>query len=215
MNPAAAPPEGARSALVVSPAERLALSRERLRRAMRPQRAAGGAAARGPSSPGAWLGALKAHPVGAILFDAVARWWSQHPMRLAGMVAANATSAVVRPVAQRHPLTLVLGALVVGGLMVWSRPWRWLVTPALLAGLVPQIFSKAMAMVPPQSWMAVLAALTQEFRPEPAPQGMQSPQHPEPTPAGTPAGSAGGPAATARDAPNPPAQTPLDGSKNA
>lgn len=178
MSPSAAPPDGTRVALVVSPAERLALSRERLRQAMQPRNPAGASArgALGASSPGAWLRALKANPAAAILLDALARWWSQHPLRLAGMVAADATSAVVRPMAQRNPLGLVLGALLVGGALAWSRPWRWLVTPALLAGLVPQLFSKLMALVPPQSWMAVLAALTQEQRQEPPRQG----QDPEP-----------------------------------
>jgi hypothetical protein len=47
-------------------------------------------------------------------------------------------------------------------LFAWSRPWRWILTPALFAGLVPQLFSKAMALVPPRSWMAVLGSLVQE-----------------------------------------------------
>jgi hypothetical protein len=196
MNPGSVAPDVTPLALVVSPSERLAMSRERLRQAMRPKRAADSPrAARGAGSPGVWLGSLKAHPIGAILFDAVTHWWSHHPLRLASMVAADATSAVVRPMAQRNPIALVLGALVVGGLMAWSRPWRWLLTPALLAGLVPRIFSKAMAMVPPQSWMAMLAALTQDDR-QPTTSSAQAPQTAPPgqSPETAPAARAAGPA---------------------
>lgn len=158
-----------------SPTERLALSRERLRQAMGPK-ASRGASSGEARSPGAWLDGLKTHPAGAILIEAVARWWSQHPLRLATMVAADATGAMVRPLAQRNPLGLVLGALLVGGALAWSRPWRWLLTPALLAGVVPQLFSKLMALVPPQSWMAALAALTQEPRKESQPRPQPEPE---------------------------------------
>ncbi len=149
-----------------SPADRLALSRERLRQAMAPSTPR---AAHANRSAGAWLDGLKSNPASAILIDAVTRWWGQHPLRLAGMVAADATAAAVRPMAQRNPLGLVLAALLVGGALAWSRPWRWLLTPALVAGLVPQLFSKLMALVPLQSWIAVLASLTQQQRQAPGP----------------------------------------------
>ena len=118
---------------------------------------------------GAWFDELKANPVSAILIDAVTRWWGQHPLRLAVMVAAEASNAMVRPMARRNPLGLVLAALVAGGVLAWSRPWRWLLTPALLAGLVPQAFSRLMALVPPQSWMAVLTSLVQQQQQPQAP----------------------------------------------
>ena len=152
------------SATLNTPAERLALSRVRLREAM----LARSASARGTSRPRAggsaiaWLEGLKNIPGISILIGAVTGWWAQHPLRLAGMVAADAAAAVVRPVAQRHPLGLVLGGLLVGGLLAWSRPWRWIVKPALFAGMVPQLFSKAMALVPASSWMAVVTSLMQE-----------------------------------------------------
>ncbi len=125
-------------------------------------------------SASALLANLKSIPGTGLLIEAVAQWWAQHPLRLATMVAADAAGAVVRPMAQRNPLGLVLGALLVGGALAWSRPWRWLLTPALLAGLVPQVFSRLMALVPPQSWMAVLTSLVQEQRqPAPAPGPVQ------------------------------------------
>jgi hypothetical protein len=73
----------------------------------------------------------------------------------------DALQGAVRPLAQRHPVALVLTALVVGGLLVSGRAWRWILTPTLLAGLLPQLLSKAIAGVPTASWMAMLAALTQ------------------------------------------------------
>jgi hypothetical protein len=147
-----------------TPAERLARSRECLRQAMRdasaPRRGTSEGRTAGAGTD--WLHSLKSIPGGSVLIEAVSSWWAQHPLRVAGMVAADAASAVVRPVAQRHPLGLVLGALVLGGVLAWSRPWRWILTPALFAGLLPQLFSKAMALVPPRSWMAVLTSLVQE-----------------------------------------------------
>lgn len=156
--------------MTATPSDRLALSRERLRQAMRASAAPQGSAAH--LHTGRWaadlLASLKDIPGAAVVIAAVTSWWAQHPLRLAGMVAADAATAVVRPVAQRNPLGLVLGALVLGGVLAWSRPWRWLLTPALFAGLLPQLFSKAMAWVPPQSWMAVLGALMQEQTRPPA-----------------------------------------------
>ena len=149
-----------------SPSERLALSRERLRQAMGgPDRAAKRAAsAHAPGPASAWLDELKAHPVGAIAIDALLRWWAQHPLRLASVVAADATAAVVRPIAQRNPLGLVVAALLLGGALAWTRPWRWLLKPvslAGLAGLAPPLVSRIIAGLPTQSWLALLTLLTQ------------------------------------------------------
>lgn len=117
-------------------------------------------------SPSAWLDALKANPLGGAVVAAATRWWAQHPLRLATMIAADATTAVVRPMAQQNPLGLVMIALLLGGALAWSRPWRWLLTPALLAGLVPRTVSSLLALVPAQSWMAALDSLTQKPPPK-------------------------------------------------
>jgi hypothetical protein len=162
-------------AAAISPGERLALSRERLRLAMRGRSASRAGASPADGSASSLLANLKTIPGTGLLIEAVAQWWAQHPLRLASMVAAEAAGAVVRPMARRNPLGLMLGALLVGGLLAWSRPWRWLLTPALLAGLVPQVFSRLMALVPPQSWMAVLSSLLQEQRQATAPGPVQPP----------------------------------------
>jgi hypothetical protein len=56
-----------------------------------------------------------------------------------------------------------------GALLAWSRPWRWILRPALLASLLPQLFQGTMARVPVQSWLTALTSLAQERR---------SPDHP-------------------------------------
>lgn len=169
-----APPEGdffsprADSAAAVSSAlaeltasDRLALSRERLRSAMLASRKAKGAASNGPggAASAAWLGTLKTIPGAGIVIEALSGWWAQHPLRLASRVAADAAKAAFQPLAQRHPLVLMLGALLLGGVLARRLPWRWLLKPALLAGLAPQLLSKAMAQVPASSWMAALSSL--------------------------------------------------------
>lgn len=146
-----------------SACERLELSRQRLRQGLRdsvaPRRAATQSAERGPVAR--WLDRLKAIPAVSILLDTVRNWWERHPVRVVSIVAAEGAGAVARPIAQRHPLALVAAALLLGVVFAWSRPWRWIVQPALLAGLLPQLLSKALANTSSRSWMALLAALTQ------------------------------------------------------
>jgi len=146
--------------------ERLALSRERLRRAMSeisaPEAEAESRGARG--RPLAWLDSLKSIPGAPIVIDAVRGWWRHNPLRVAGMAGADAAQAVIEPMARRNPLTLILGAFLLGGLLAWSRPWRWIVKPALFSGLLPRFFYKATTRVPVESWISVLTSLAQQPR---------------------------------------------------
>ncbi len=122
--------------------DRLAQSRERLRQALRSKPSPQGTARPATSgSATAWIGGLMAKP-GVNLI-------------------AQALKAVVQPTAQRHPLGLVLGSLVVGGLLAWSRPWRWILTPALLASVMPQLVSKLMGRIQPLSLVTLLARVMQ------------------------------------------------------
>ena len=81
------------------------------------------------------------------------------PLHLAGRLANDALKSAVSPFAQRNPLGLVLGAAICGAVVAWTRPWRWL-TPALLATLLPQLVSRAVAETPASAWTKVLANLT-------------------------------------------------------
>ncbi|SDP46441.1 hypothetical protein SAMN05216303_104366 [Rhodoferax sp. OV413] len=115
------------------------------------------------------MDSLRSIPLANVLFEAISSWWTQHPLRIACILAADTTKAIVQPVARRNPLGVALGALVLGGLLVWGRPWRWILKPALFAGLSTQLLSKGIAHLPLQSWMSTLVTALQARKPEPAP----------------------------------------------
>ena len=122
---------------------RLELSRERLRQALlEVSGAAGDATGRQPS---AWLQGLAALPGAGILIEALRTWWAKHPLHLAGELGVDAARAVLQPLARSHPLALVLGALLLGGVLAWARPWRWILKPAWLAGLGLQLLHETLA----------------------------------------------------------------------
>ena len=94
-----------------------------------------------------------------LVLGALGVWWAQHPWRVAAQVAAAALEAALAPTARRHPLGLVAGAFLAGGLLVWLKPWRALSTPALLGAVLPQILAQAAAQTPQRSWIDVLLAV--------------------------------------------------------
>jgi hypothetical protein len=83
--------------------------------------------------------------------EAVNQWLADHPIKLASEVIGDVTKSVVAPIAQRSPVLFVASALAVGAVLVWSRPWTWLLKPAILAGVVPQVISKVLAYSPKRS----------------------------------------------------------------
>lgn len=111
-----------------------------------------------------WLAPLRTLPGIGPLLDRALRWWAPHPLRQAAAMLGTAAQAVVRPVAQKHPLALVLGAAALGGLLVVSRPWRLLITPALLASLAPRLLTNVVRQIPSGSWLALLTALVPSAR---------------------------------------------------
>jgi len=117
--------------------ERLAQSRERLRQAMQQDSIS--------SSDGDGSG------TDSLLSDVLVNWWGKQPLRLALQLTLEAAKVLMQPVARRHPYKLVLGAAAVGGLLVLLRPWGWISTRALAAGLLPQIMSVVMQRLSPKS----------------------------------------------------------------
>lgn len=151
------------SALQVTPSERLALSRERLRQTLR-EIAVPARCPNGTSPDGllfTWFKTLKSNPGTSGLMQAVRVWWAQQPLRVAAELALDAAKTGLEPVARRHPIALVMGAFALGGALVWIRPWRHIFTPALLAGLLPQLLAQALRNPPAESWIAVLTAWMQ------------------------------------------------------
>ena len=132
------------------PAERLAVSREHLRAALAGEpsgpRRDGADGRNAPAEPEHKNGfdTLSSLPGVRLLVEALGLWWDHHPLRATGLLAAEAAKAAVAPLAQRHPWLLVAGALVVGGLLARSRPWRWGLPSALFAGLLPQLLATSL-----------------------------------------------------------------------
>ncbi len=149
---------------------RLNLSRARLRQSMHDSLQSQYAARqRRSSGVGAhWLDGLKSMPGGAVLIHAVNIWWVKQPLRAVALAAADAAKAVLQPVVQRHPLVLVAGAFALGGVLAWSRPWRWVSKPMVLSGLLAPLLSKVIANMPSGIWAEAFSALARQPRDRPA-----------------------------------------------
>lgn len=113
-----------------------------------------------------WFDRLRFAPAVSLMVSAVNSWWIQHPLHLASVVAQAASRAVVQPIAEKAPIRLVLGAAALGGVIAWSKPWRWVGKPAVLAGLYPLMMSRVMPHAPTFSWTKVLMSLV-EGQPKP------------------------------------------------
>lgn len=123
--------------VVPTACERLAQSRERLQLAL-----LAGATTDQTGQPAAdWRDGLKSIPGFSLAMKLAKSWWARHPYRLAASVVGEVARAAVLPTAQRHPVGLVAGAFLVGGLLAWSRPWRWLPASALFAGLLAKVIA--------------------------------------------------------------------------
>jgi hypothetical protein len=143
--------------------QRVALSRERLRQAMQTTSAPSGASAPGGSTTASanLFDALKSIPGAGIFLDAVNTWWAQHPLHTAGLVATGAAKAIVQPMAQKNPFGLMIAMVLLGAMVAWKKPWRWLLTPALFAGLLPQLVSKFVTHMPLEAWLAAFESRNQ------------------------------------------------------
>jgi hypothetical protein len=124
---------------------------------------------RNPGAPPSWAEGLTSDPGLRVLLHTVAAWWAQHPLQNAASIAAVATRELLRPMAQRNPLGLVLGAAAVGGTLVLLKPWRWISIPTLAAGLVPQLVAKLVSQLRPVSWAEVLSNWLQAESPHAPP----------------------------------------------
>ncbi len=147
---------------------RLALSRERLRLAMTQATGKPAHGAGTNTHVTGLLGLLKtALPNASLVIDALSQWWTHYAAQSSDQTAVGMADNLLKPLAKRYPLLVVAGAVAVGGLLAWSRPWRWAFKPSLLAVWGPALVSSALASGSLQAWM--LAALDKKSEP-PAPE---------------------------------------------
>lgn len=144
------------------PAERLARSRARLRAALLeiahpPPKASAFDAFGGLK--GQLLDLARSIPGAGLVLETLQTWWRQHPLHAAGVLAEEASRSFVVPLARRNPLGLIVGAVLVGAVLALSRPWKWLLRPALFIGIVPQLVAQALKRLPIDSWMQMLDSI--------------------------------------------------------
>ena len=128
---------------VPSPAQRLSHSRQALRQSLSARSCAAQGASADIGQP--WWAAWKSLPSVTLLMRALALLATPHPLQSVALAASDAGKAALAPALQRHPLGVVAGAFLAGGVLALSRPWRWVWKPSLLALLVPRILSIVLA----------------------------------------------------------------------
>jgi hypothetical protein len=186
--PADEPGAPAPDAELPSAAERLAASRERMRQWMLQTDTRGDArrrveAAREAGDKPGWMDRLRTAPVIGVVVDAASAWWANHPVQPAASLAHGVVKDTLAPFARRHPLLVVGGAFLAGVALVRWRPWRWLIKPALFAGLGSQILTRVIASVPLESVFEAVGSFARRRPPEDdevAPGNPEAPPVPEP-----------------------------------
>jgi hypothetical protein len=132
----------AQSDAEISAAERLARSRERMSFWLADESgsartdAVNGGADHDVHSP---VGALS---VGGIVGEVVGEWWADHPLHTGATLALAASRSAIVPLVRRHPAAVLGSAAAVGAALVWARPWRWLLRPALILGIASQLAAR-------------------------------------------------------------------------
>jgi len=103
---------------------------------------------------------LKALPGVTLLIESIEHWWAEHPLHAAGSLAEEASRRYMGPIARKNPVAVIVGGAVFGALLVASKPWRWLLRPALFFGLVPQIAAQALKRMPLDAWLQMLSTFS-------------------------------------------------------
>lgn len=67
---------------------------------------------------------LMNRPSAQLLSKVVEQLWAKNPWRILGQSVLEASSIVLKPIAQQSPFKLVASAFVLGGILLLVRPWR-------------------------------------------------------------------------------------------
>lgn len=192
---------------VRTPLQRLQLSRERMRRYLLPAvRKPKDAEAGVVGKIGGKLEELRDHPLIGAVIDAVQGWWANHPLRSVADVGSTAARELAEPLVRRHPVACVAGALVIGALAVRIRPWRWILRPALFAGLTTQVVSRLLSDAPMEFVLSALMKLKRHESPPETPPSSATPS-PDPAPPSTVPVAANDPVDAPPVGPTPPIPT--------
>lgn len=105
-----------------------------------------------------------------------------------GLSPGQAAASWLRPLAQRHPIALVLGAGLLGAGLVLARPWRWRKAPGWIAPLAAMLGGAA-----PPWWLTLGLAVLAEARRRPVTANTPTPAPGPPSRAAPAAGAANPP----------------------
>ena len=122
-----------------SPAQRLARSRDALRHSLSTR--SGAAQDARPDTGLPWRLDWQSLPGVTMLIRALSLLATPHPLQSVALAASDAGRAALAPALKRHPLGVLAGAFVAGGVLALSRPWRWVWKPSLLAVLLPRVLA--------------------------------------------------------------------------
>jgi hypothetical protein len=80
--------------------------------------------------------------IGGIVSEVISEWWAEHPLHASAAFALSASRTAIVPLVRRHPAAVLGGAAALGAVIVWTRPWRWILRPALVAGVASQLAAR-------------------------------------------------------------------------
>ncbi len=78
----------------------------------------------------------------AIFTELLNDWWRHHPLYPSANIATEAARRAIVPLIRRHPIAVLGVAAIAGAVLVQSRGWRWMVRPAVVAGVASQIVAR-------------------------------------------------------------------------
>ena len=147
--------QGASADTLLGATERLKQSRQKMRTqmlALNASSAQAQASTLAEEHSSVLMATLTSLPLIGPVIASAANWWANHPLHAVADLfmrsKSSATTTQKQGVMQRHPWAVLFGAVGVGALLMWTRPWRFgLLRRAVYAGLAPQIVGSLLSRV--------------------------------------------------------------------